>query len=141
MSINSHKYLDSDREELYKFLVECVVFGGYKCYMYDNDNNLWGYVIKDNHIVSIQPYFGGFSYSFCYIPSKNAGSSCQCFFSNSPIDAPRPLNLQTLALAFEGGYNFARHLNANLYQSWLFWFNKNYFKNELVEIKGDGKNV
>ena len=138
--INSYKYLDSDREELYKFLEICIC-QGYNCYIYDKGNNFWGYVIKDNHIVSIQPYFGGFSYSFCYQPSKNVGSSCQCFFSSSPIDAPRPLDLQTLALAFEGGYNFARHLNAKLYSNWLDWFNKNYFKNDLVEIKGDEKNV
>ena len=134
--INSYKYLKSDREELYNFLKECTDFGGYKCFIYDRENTFWGYVIKDNYIISIQPYYGGFSYSFCYIPSKNAGNSCQCFFSNSPIDAPRPLDLQTLVLAFEGGHNFARQLNAKLYRSWLDWFDKNYFKHELIEIKG-----
>ena len=72
-------------QTLEDFLVECTVFGGYNCFMYNKGSNFWGYVIKDNHIVSIQPYYGGFSYSFCYKPSKNAGNSCQCFFSNSPI--------------------------------------------------------
>ena len=127
------------KQNLKDFLTECAVFDCYKCYMYDNGDNFWGYVIKDNYIISIQPYYGGFSYSFCYIPSKNAGSACQCFFDKSPIYAPRPLDLQTLALAFEGGLNFSRQLNAKLYQSWLDWYNKNYFKNELIAIKGSEK--
>ena len=124
------------KQNLKDFLTECSFFGGYKCYMYDKGNNFWGYVIKANYIISVQPYYGGFSYSFCYKPSKNVGSACQCFFGKSPIYAPRPLDLQTLELAFEGGYNFARSLNAKLYVNWLEWFNKNYFKNDLIEIKG-----
>ena len=135
------KYELELKQNLKDFLVECTFLGGYKCYIYDKGDSFWGYVIKDNYIIYIQPYYGGFSYSFCYQPTKNVGSSCQCFFSESPIYAPRPLDLQTLALAFEGGLNFARSLNAKLYNNWLEWFDKNYFKNELVEIKGDGKNV
>ena len=78
-------YKSELKQNLKDFLIECTVFGGYNCFMYNKGSNFWGYVIKDNHIVSIQPYYGGFSYSFCYKPSKNAGNSCQCFFSNSPI--------------------------------------------------------
>ena len=45
--------------------------------------------IKDNYIISVQPYYGGFSYSFCYQPTKNVGSSCQCFFSRFKMTKPK----------------------------------------------------
>lgn len=133
MSINSYKYLDGDRDELYKFLDACTC-QGYKCYVYDKNNSVWAYVILGNQIIGISRYMGGWSYSYAYQPTLNIGSGCACF-NDGNMTRPRVLSMDILEKAFIGGHNFALFLRAKRYKTAEEWFNKYYFKNALKLIK------
>ena len=137
--INSYKYLKIDREELYNFLKECT-HNGYKCYIYDKNGSVWAYIISGNEIIGVSRYMGGWSYSYVYQPTRSIGSGCACF-NDGNLARPRGLSLEILEKAFTGGHNFALYVRAKLYRTEREWLDKYYFKNELVEIKGDEKNV
>lgn len=64
----------------YKELAENIKPHGFRCYLYNEDNSAFLYVITPNNswLCISREYFGGYNISYKYEPSKDFGTGCQC---------------------------------------------------------------
>ena len=105
---------------------------GYKAYEVEGYDT-FGYIItpSDNVLTVNRDYFGGVTFTFNYVPSRENGMGCMCF-----EDALYEVGIDDLVRAEKEGRAFAFKLGAKKYSSSKEWMQKNYWnsKNTLREL-------
>lgn len=95
----------------------------------------WFFVITPkNNVLYIQiAYFGGYSISFQYTPSRKTGSGCDCVQSNNKFNNAYIGNfsLEDMKILENNGLNYAHKLKAKLYSSPEEWLDSYWKKNTL----------
>ncbi len=113
-------------------VLEMAAGNGYQAYAV-KDHDGFGYLItpSDNVITVNKGNFGGVTFTFCYVPSREHGSGCSC-----NDDAVYECDAQMLKVFEAAGFKFARDLGAKLYANSKAWYEKCYWKDSLVEVSG-----
>ena len=115
------------------FVRDVLAFGaknGYKAYAV-NGHDTFGYLVtpNDNVLVVNKGDFGGVTFTFAYVPSKETGTGCSCC-----DDAQYKVNLNILERLERDGLDFAKKIGAPRYANSKHWLNTCYWKNELQEV-------
>jgi hypothetical protein len=103
---------------------------GYTCYAVPGEDYAFLFTPAGNVLAVNHKYFGGWNFSFEYVPSKKNGTGCQCYAKSVLV-----LDLETVQTAERLGEAFANRLEAIRYKSPQDWMNKHWEKDRLVLIK------
>lgn len=89
--------------EFYKKLAEEIKPLGYKCFLYNEDNFAWLYVITPNNswLYIDEAMYTGYNIVYQYKPESKLGSGCCCF--EEPI---YEINERILKIAEDCGKNY-----------------------------------
>lgn len=118
------------REDL-KGILSDLSQDGFNCFMTKRDDASYGYAItpSDNVLYIEHDYFYGWNVSLQYKPSHKNGSGCRC--NEEPLTE---INSNVILEQEKECLNYARKLEANLYNSSEEFFSKYWDKDNLEKI-------
>ena len=105
----------------------------YKVEKYDS----WGYIVTPNNnilVINKSQWGAGVTFSFEYIPSQSTGSGCACMEGDEHDFGITEINPDTIANYENQGLQFARRLKAKFFNSPQEFFDRSYWKKELIEL-------